>query len=162
MLYPGAAVEQAMRMQEVICRAISGQVHWFQAAEILGVSVRTMSRWKTYYEKWGYDGLLDRRRRTWTGRSASGTARGGSVGTKARGHRPKERRGKRPGRLREGRPVHPAGAVENAQIAFPTAPWTAPTTRRPQTAQALLRISCQKKQENYEVHKTGQITCYRH
>jgi len=52
-----------MRMQEVICRAISGQIHWFQAAEILGVSVRTMSRWKTYYEKRGYDGLLDRRRR---------------------------------------------------------------------------------------------------
>ncbi len=52
-----------MRIQEVICRAISGQIQWFQAAEILGVSVRTMSRWKTYYEKRGYDGLFDRRRR---------------------------------------------------------------------------------------------------
>ena len=63
MLYPGAAVERAMRIQEVICRAISGQIHWFQAAEILGVSVRTMSRWKEYYQKKGYDGLFDRRRR---------------------------------------------------------------------------------------------------
>ena len=63
MLYPGAAVERAMRIQEVICRAISGQIHWFQAAEILGVSVRTMRRWKEYYQKKGYDGLFDRRRR---------------------------------------------------------------------------------------------------
>jgi transposase len=52
-----------MRIQEVICRAISGQIHWFQAAEILGVSVRTMSRWKEYYQRKGYDGLFDRRRR---------------------------------------------------------------------------------------------------
>ena len=63
MLYPGAAVERAMRIQEVICRAISGQIHWFQAAEILGVSVRTMRRWKEYYQRRGYDGLFDRRRR---------------------------------------------------------------------------------------------------
>ena len=63
MFYPEAAVERAMRMQEVILRAVSGQIHWFQAAEILGVSVRTMSRWKRYYEHRGYDGLFDRRRR---------------------------------------------------------------------------------------------------
>ena len=42
------------------------------------------------------------------------------------------------------RPVHPAGAVENAKTAFPTAPWTAPTTRRPQAAQALLLFSFQE------------------
>ncbi len=35
------------------------------------------------------------------------------------------------------RPVDPAGAVENARSAFPTAPWTAHTTRRPQAPQAL-------------------------
>jgi transposase len=52
-----------MRIQEVICRAIAGKIQWFQAAEILGVSVRTMSRWKSYYQKRGYDGLFDRRRR---------------------------------------------------------------------------------------------------
>ena len=63
MLYPGAAVERAMRIQEVICRAIAGKIQWFQAAEILGVSARTMSRWKSYYEKKGYDGLFDRRKR---------------------------------------------------------------------------------------------------
>ena len=36
------------------------------------------------------------------------------------------------------RPVDPAGAVDHAQIAWPTAPWTALTTRRPQDPQALL------------------------
>ena len=43
---------------------MSGQIHWFQAADILGVSVRTMQRWKRYYEWRGYDGLFDRRWRT--------------------------------------------------------------------------------------------------
>lgn len=62
-LYPQAAAERAMRIQEVILRAVSGQIHWFQAAEILGVSVRTMHRWKCYYQRKGYDGLFDRRRR---------------------------------------------------------------------------------------------------
>ena len=52
-----------MRIQEVICRAIAGKIQWFQAAEILGVSCRTMSRWKSYYQKRGYDGLFDRRKR---------------------------------------------------------------------------------------------------
>ena len=42
--YPKAAVERAMKVQEVILRAMSGQYHWFQAAEILGVSCRTMRR----------------------------------------------------------------------------------------------------------------------
>jgi len=53
-----------MRIQEVILQAISGKIHWLQAAEILGVSVRTMRRWKDYYQHSGYDGLFDRRRRT--------------------------------------------------------------------------------------------------
>jgi hypothetical protein len=35
------------------------------------------------------------------------------------------------------RPVDPAGPVDHAQIAWPTAPWTAHTTRRPQAPQAL-------------------------
>ena len=51
-----------MKVQEVILKAISGQLQWWQAAEILGVSCRTMRRWKTRYQQRGYDGLLDRRR----------------------------------------------------------------------------------------------------
>ncbi|MFQ5804739.1 MAG: ISNCY family transposase [Candidatus Methylomirabilales bacterium] len=61
--YPRLAVERAMKVQEVILRAMSGQYHWFQAAEILGVSCRTMRRWKWRYERQGYDGLYDRRRK---------------------------------------------------------------------------------------------------
>lgn len=57
------AVERAMRIQEVILRATSGQLSWGQAAHIIGVSDRTMRRWKGRYECRGYDGLFDRQRR---------------------------------------------------------------------------------------------------
>jgi transposase len=59
--YPIPAVERAMKVPEVILKAISGQLQWWQAAEILGVSCRTMRRWKARYQQRGYDGLLDRR-----------------------------------------------------------------------------------------------------
>jgi transposase len=59
--YSKAAMERTMKVQEVILRAMSGQIFWFEAAEILGISCRSMSRWKRRYEKYGYDGLFDRR-----------------------------------------------------------------------------------------------------
>lgn len=59
--YPCAAVERAMKIQEVILRAMDGRLKWYQAAEILGISDRQMRRWKVRYECWGYDGLIDRR-----------------------------------------------------------------------------------------------------
>lgn len=62
MFLPGSAVERAMRIQEVVLRAASGQIHWFQAAEILGVSCRTIRRWKAHFESHGYDAFIDRRR----------------------------------------------------------------------------------------------------
>jgi transposase len=52
-----------MKVQEVIMRAISGQVSWLEAAEILRWSPRTLRRWRWRYEKHGYDGLFDRRKR---------------------------------------------------------------------------------------------------
>jgi transposase len=60
-LYPAPAVERAMKVQEVILRAASGQVSWWQAAEILGISDRSMRRWRERYEAGGYEGLFDRR-----------------------------------------------------------------------------------------------------
>lgn len=60
--YPRLEVDRAMKVQEVMMRAIGGQLLWFEAAEILGVSCRTMRRWKDRYERHGYDGLFDRRR----------------------------------------------------------------------------------------------------
>jgi hypothetical protein len=63
------AVERAMKIQEVVLRALSGEIHWFQAAEILGYSVRTLRRYRAGLEKWGYEGLFDHRRRTPSPRS---------------------------------------------------------------------------------------------
>jgi transposase len=67
--YSEAAWERAMKIQEVILRALSGEIHWFQAAEILGLSTRTMRRYRIGLEKWGYDGLFDHRRRSPSPRS---------------------------------------------------------------------------------------------
>jgi transposase len=61
-LYREAAMERAMKVQEVILRAIGKRITWWQAAEILGISCRSMRRWKGRYEQQGYDGLYDRRR----------------------------------------------------------------------------------------------------
>jgi hypothetical protein len=60
--YPSAAVERAMKVQEVILRAISKQITWWQAAEIIGITDRHMRRYRERYEQSGIDGLLDRRR----------------------------------------------------------------------------------------------------
>src|SRR5208337_4263851 len=38
------------------------EITWWQAAEIIGISDRSMRRWKQRYQEHGYDGLLDRRR----------------------------------------------------------------------------------------------------
>src|SRR5206468_1938389 len=37
------------------------RITWWQAAEILEISDRSMRRWREHYQKHGYDGLLDRR-----------------------------------------------------------------------------------------------------
>ena len=57
-----APQERAMKIQEVILRTLSGQYQWHEAAEILGVSERTIYRWKWRYERDGYNGLYDHRR----------------------------------------------------------------------------------------------------
>jgi len=62
--YSPKAVERAMKVQEIMLRAMSGQILWIQAADILGISARQMRRWKCRYEHRGYDGLFDRRKRT--------------------------------------------------------------------------------------------------
>ena len=47
--YSGAAVERAMKIQEVILRAMAKRLTWWQAAEIIGISDRSMRRWKQRY-----------------------------------------------------------------------------------------------------------------
>src|SRR5712671_3411144 len=62
--YSKAAMERAMKVQEVILRAMAKRITWWQAAEIIGISDRHMRRWRERYEAFGYDGLFDRRRGT--------------------------------------------------------------------------------------------------
>ena len=57
-----AARERAMKFQDVIMQAMSGKLTWWQAAEILGVTARTMRRWRAKYQQFGVMGLQDRRR----------------------------------------------------------------------------------------------------
>lgn len=59
--YPDSAWERAMTIREVMLKAVSGEIHWFRAAEILGWSPRTLRRWRERYEAYGYAGLVDRR-----------------------------------------------------------------------------------------------------
>jgi len=62
-LYPARALERAMKIKEVITRAMSGQINWLQAAEIVGISDRSMRRWRKRLKRGGYADLLDRRTR---------------------------------------------------------------------------------------------------
>jgi len=59
---PMAEWERTMKVQEVILRAMAKKITWWQAAEILGISNRTMRRWKWSYEHEGFKGLLDGRK----------------------------------------------------------------------------------------------------
>ena len=54
-----AAVERAMKLQDVMLRAMAKRITGFQAAEILGISCRQMQRWHTRFEHEGYEGLFD-------------------------------------------------------------------------------------------------------
>ena len=62
MVFAAAAVERAMKMQEVILRALSGALTWLQAADILGLDPRTLRRWRARFDANGALGLYDRRR----------------------------------------------------------------------------------------------------
>jgi transposase len=59
--YPMAAIERTMKIQEVILRALAKRITWWQAAEIIRITDRQMRRWHQRYQKFGYDGLFDRR-----------------------------------------------------------------------------------------------------
>ena len=62
MLSLAAAVERAMKVQEVICRVLAGTLTWLQAAAIFGIHTRSLCRWRARYEADGVVGLHDRRR----------------------------------------------------------------------------------------------------
>lgn len=52
-----------MKAQEVILKAAAGKLKWWEAAEIMGVTDRTMRRWRDRLNEHGYSGLWDYRKR---------------------------------------------------------------------------------------------------
>ncbi len=71
--YPPTTVERAMRVQEVMLKAMSGQMKWLEAADVLGVRPRTIRHWKWRLEHQGMGALLDRRCRVPSPRRAPAT-----------------------------------------------------------------------------------------
>jgi transposase len=55
-------MERMMKLQEVLLRAMAKKITWWQAAEIIGVTERTMRRWRERLEEHGYSGLADQRK----------------------------------------------------------------------------------------------------
>jgi len=60
--YSKTAMERAMKIQEVLLRAMARKITWWQAAEILGFSDRHMRRIRERYEESGYESMFDKRR----------------------------------------------------------------------------------------------------
>jgi transposase len=57
-------MERTMKAQEVILKAAAGKLKWWEAAEIMGVSDRTMRRWRERLNEHSYSGLWDYRKRS--------------------------------------------------------------------------------------------------
>ena len=51
-----------MKLQDVLLKAMAKKITWWEAAEIAGVTDRTMRRWRERLEEHGYSGLADRRK----------------------------------------------------------------------------------------------------
>ena len=60
--YSAAEMERMMKVQDVLLKAMAKKITWWAAAEIIGVTDRTMRRWRERLEKDGYAGLADRRK----------------------------------------------------------------------------------------------------
>ena len=60
--YLKTAMERAMKIQEVMLRAMAKKITWWQAAEILGFSDRHLRRIRERYEQFGYESVFDKRR----------------------------------------------------------------------------------------------------
>jgi transposase len=73
MNYPPSQWERIMKIQDVFSKAQHRKITWNEAAEILGVTDRTVRRWKQIVEQNGYEGLLDHRRMRPSPKKASET-----------------------------------------------------------------------------------------
>jgi transposase len=55
-------MERMMKLHDVLLKAMAKKITWWEAAEIIGVTDRTMRRWRERLEEHGYSGLADRRK----------------------------------------------------------------------------------------------------
>jgi transposase len=60
--YSAAETERMMKLHEVLLKAMAKKITWWDAAEIIGVTDRTMRRWRERLEEGGVSGLVDRRK----------------------------------------------------------------------------------------------------
>ncbi len=60
-MIPESAARRAMKVLEVILKAMAREIKWIQAADILGVTPRTIRRMRAAYQEQGIGGLNDRR-----------------------------------------------------------------------------------------------------
>jgi len=51
-----------MKLQDVLLKAMAKKIRWWDAAEIIGGTDRTMRRWRERLEAEGHSGLVDRRK----------------------------------------------------------------------------------------------------
>ena len=64
MTYSVGAVERAMTIHQALLHALHGRQTWLQVADVIGLSPRSVRRWRARLEQFGVPGLLDRRRQT--------------------------------------------------------------------------------------------------
>jgi hypothetical protein len=55
--YSAAEMERMMKLQDVLLKAMAKKITWWDAAEMIGVTDRTMRRWREQLEEHGYSGL---------------------------------------------------------------------------------------------------------
>src|SRR6266481_789240 len=60
--YSAAETERMMKLQDVLLKAMAKKIRWWDAAEIIGVTDRSVRRWRERLELEGYSGLVDRRK----------------------------------------------------------------------------------------------------
>ena len=61
-VYSASEMERMMKLQDVLLKAMAKKITWMEAAEIIGVTDRTMRRWRERLQEHGYSGLGDRRK----------------------------------------------------------------------------------------------------
>jgi transposase len=66
--YSAAEMERMMKLQDVLLKAMAKKMSWADAAEIIGISCRSMRRWRERLQEHGYSGLADRRKGKASGR----------------------------------------------------------------------------------------------